>query len=457
MDWTTSLLNNIVIIVLLTSLSGGLLVAVWLGIGVLLEKLGFINIVYELLKMVILFFFLPISYLGLKLFERRLGHGFLFAPISVEWEKLLLTLGIWGTVVVTAFAAMVYEIFCTHRYFKDAIPAKKAERELLAETCGRLKIPVHKVELKRSYRVQIPCVTGLWHAKVVLPVEEYEEETLRVILTHELTHFKQKDLFLKRISLVVLILHFFNPLAWLLFERIQVWSEYACDYRSYPHCEGIKHYFEVLMEYASGNKGRESFSSQLYEDQHELVERVKKLSKVSKIKKRAKFSVVLLMCVAFMGSSLSVGAATVQTAKAYEYLYRASEVETSTELDIAAEEYVLYTESGETPGITLIEKETNMIARAVYGFDWEVPARSRVSAAYFTLTEGQSVAVSASMIPSTVEVRVGLENSNGTRRYVTASNFAQYVFPIEEDGAYRVYIQNDSYTDIEAQGSYIIK
>lgn len=456
MDWTTSLLNNIVIILLLTSFSGGLLVAVWLGIGALLEKLGFINIVYELLKMVILFFFLPFSYLGLKLFERRLGHGFLFAPISVEWEKLLLILGIWAIVVTIAFGAMAYEIFCMHRYFKDAIPAKKAERALLAEICGRLKIPVHKVELKCSYRVQIPCVTGLWHAKVVLPVEEYEEETLRVILTHELTHFKQKDLFLKRISLVVLILHFFNPLAWLLFERIQVWSEYACDYRSYPHCEGIKHYFEVLMEFASGNKGRESFSSQLYEDQHELVERVKKLSKVSKSKKRAKFSVVLLMCVAFMGSSLSVGAATVQTAKAYEYLYRASEVETSTDVGDSSE-YVLYTESGETPGITLIEMDTNYIARATYNFFWDVPARSRVSASYFTLTEGQQVAVTASMIPSTVEVRVGLENSNGTRRYVSTSNFAQYVFDIEEDGAYRVYIQNDSYTDIEAEGSYIIK
>ena len=74
MVWTTSLLNNIVIIMLLTSLSGGLLVVIWLGIGVILEKLGFINIVYELLKMVIAFFFLPISYLGLKLFERKIGH-----------------------------------------------------------------------------------------------------------------------------------------------------------------------------------------------------------------------------------------------------------------------------------------------------------------------------------------------------------------------------------------------
>ena len=443
---------------LLTSLSGGLLVVIWLGIGAILEKLGFINIVYELLKMVIAFFFLPISYLGLKLFERKLGNGFLFAPISAEWKELILILGIWGFVVVVAFSAFGYEVYRLNRHFRDAIPAKKAYQMLLEEVCKELGIPIHKVELKRSYRVEVPCVTGLRRAKVVLPMEDFEKETLRVILTHELTHFKQKDLLLKRISLMVLILHFFNPLAWLLFEKIQVWSEYACDYRSYPHCGGIRHYFEVLMQVASGDAGRESFSSQLYEDQHELVERVKKLSKVSKIKKRTKLSVVLVMCVAFMGSSISVGAATMQTAKAYEHLYRAAESATSAEFDEAASsEYVVYTESGETPGITLIEKETNMLARAVYGFDWEVPARSRVSAAYYSLTEGQSVLITASMVPADIEIKVGLESADGTRRYVLAADWASYSFPIEEDGKYRVYVQNDSYTDIEVQGSYIIK
>ncbi|MBQ7919013.1 MAG: M56 family metallopeptidase [Lachnospiraceae bacterium] len=458
MVWTTSLLNNIVIIMLLTSLSGGLLVVIWLGIGAILEKLGFINIVYELLKMVIAFFFLPISYLGLKLFGRKLGHGFLFAPISAEWKELVLILGIWAFVVVLALGALGYEIYRMNRYFRSAFTAKKEARELLAEICEELKIPVHKVELKSSYRTQIPCVTGVWRAKVILPVEEFEEETLRVILTHELTHFKQKDLLLKRISLMVLILHFFNPLAWLLFEKIQVWSEYACDYRSYPHCGGIKHYFEVLMGFASENKGRVSFSSQLYEDRHELVERVKKLSKVSKIKKRAKLSVVLVMCVAFMGSSISVGAATMQTAKAYEHLYRAAESATSAEFDEAvSSEYVLYTESGETLGITLIEDATVTVTRALYNIVWDVPARSRVSAPYFSLTEGQSVVVTASMLPADIEVKVGLESANGTRRYVLAADWASYSFPIEEDGSYRVYIQNDSYTDVSVEGSYIIK
>lgn len=262
---------------------------------------------------------------------------------------------------------------------------------------------------------------------------------------------------MKRISLVVVILHFFNPLAWLLYERIQVWSEYACDYRSYPHCNGMKHYFGVLMTVATGETKRKVFSSQLYENQPRLVERVRKLSKVSKMKKRAKLSVVLVMCVAFMSSSLSVCATTVQAAKAYEYLYRVSEVTSSTKNVEQVDDYVEYTESGETPGITLIEKDTSMLTRAIYGFEWDVPGRSRVSAAWFHLEEGQQVSINASMIPITVTVRVGVERDNGTRRYVEGTDLILHVFDIEEEGNYRVYIQNDTYTDVSVEGSYIIK
>lgn len=454
---TTNLLTNFAIIMIATSLTGGALVVLWLGIGTILEKLGFINIIYELLKLVILFFILPISYLALIMFERELGRGFLFVPLSVIWEEILLILGIWGMVVVLALMALGCEVYRLNVHFKDAIPAKKAFCTVLAEVCNTLGIPLHKVELKQSYRVEIPCVTGIKRAKVILPVEEFDKETLRVVLTHELTHFKQKDMLLKRISLVVLILHFYNPLAWLLYEKIQEWSEFACDYRAYPYCSGKRHYFEVLMHIASNRSGRERLSSQLYEDRHELVERVMKLSKISKVSKRAKLSVTVVMCVAFMTSSISVYAATVQTAKAYEYLYRAYEV-TLAEFDgEVVDDYVEYTESGDTPGITLIEKNVNHSGRSGYSYAWDLQARSRISAPYFDLAVGQKVLVSASIIPADVEVKVGLERNDGTRRYVLITDIGAHTFDVEVAGRYRVYIQNDSYTDVTVEGSYIIK
>ena len=172
---TTNLLNGFVIIMLLTSLTGGILVLIWLGIGALLEKLGFINIVYELLKMVILFFFVPVSYIGLKLFEASLGRGFLFTPISFMWRELLWILGIWGTAVLIGFILLGHEVHQMRRYFKDAFSAKVMERRLLEDVCEGLGLSADRVELKHSYRVKVPCVTGIRRAKVMLPVEDFEE------------------------------------------------------------------------------------------------------------------------------------------------------------------------------------------------------------------------------------------------------------------------------------------
>ena len=62
----TILWIDIVTLVLLTTLTGSIMMLLWYGIGMILERLGFINIVFELLKMVALFFYLPIAFIGLN-------------------------------------------------------------------------------------------------------------------------------------------------------------------------------------------------------------------------------------------------------------------------------------------------------------------------------------------------------------------------------------------------------
>lgn len=55
--------------VLLTSLTGGILTLVWQGIGRGMERAGFTNITFELLKAVVIFYFLPLSFFFLKKLE----------------------------------------------------------------------------------------------------------------------------------------------------------------------------------------------------------------------------------------------------------------------------------------------------------------------------------------------------------------------------------------------------
>ena len=58
MIWTI----NLMYLILWTSLSGAIVSVIWFAIGRLLEKAGFLHITYTLLKVAILFWFVPITY-----------------------------------------------------------------------------------------------------------------------------------------------------------------------------------------------------------------------------------------------------------------------------------------------------------------------------------------------------------------------------------------------------------
>ena len=50
-------------------------------------------------------------------------------------------------------------------------------------------------------------------------------EALEALLSHELTHWRRHDLWVKRMAVAVSVLHWFNPAAWWLLERL----DRACD------------------------------------------------------------------------------------------------------------------------------------------------------------------------------------------------------------------------------------
>ena len=76
MDWTTRL----AIILVLTTLTGSAMYGIWLGVGKLLERIGLVNIIYVMLKVCLIFWFVPFAYIFLFLsgVPHSLWGGFLF-------------------------------------------------------------------------------------------------------------------------------------------------------------------------------------------------------------------------------------------------------------------------------------------------------------------------------------------------------------------------------------------
>lgn len=134
--------------------------------------------------------------------------------------SLLLILGaIWAA---GAIGFLLWHIVSHSRFCANLM--RKAEiRRTVAD--GR----VHVIETDAATG---PLAFGIWRKYVAFPrdfAERYDPVERNLALAHELGHHLRGDLIANWIALVVLALHWFNPVAWRAFRAFRADQELACD------------------------------------------------------------------------------------------------------------------------------------------------------------------------------------------------------------------------------------
>lgn len=86
-----------------------------------------------------------------------------------------------------------------------------------------------KVFLKVNVLITTPLVIGLLRPKIILPHFEMTDEELKYIFMHELNHIKYHDLWFRLLAFVAFVLHWFNPFAHIMNRQIKNISELCCD------------------------------------------------------------------------------------------------------------------------------------------------------------------------------------------------------------------------------------
>lgn len=71
------------------------------------------------------------------------------------------------------------------------------------------------------------------------------------------------------------------------------------------------------------------------------------------------------------------------------------------------------------------------------------------------LKEGDQLTVSVGVSPSDVNVKVGIVQPNGVWRYVYSSGKIDHTFEITQNGRHKVFIWNETDTEIKAAGYYM--
>ncbi len=142
--------------------------------------------------------------------------------------------GIWvsGVVGVLALAG-----FFTWRFSKRLAmfsPTDQRQAELedflgkLGTELGFGKLPAMRI----TEAVDVPALYGLFRPVILMPpsaLEKLSETELRLVLMHELGHWRRRDLRVNFLMVLLQAVHWFNPLVWWAFHRARIESERATD------------------------------------------------------------------------------------------------------------------------------------------------------------------------------------------------------------------------------------
>lgn len=150
--------------------------------------------------------------------------------VGFSWEHALVALWIFGMLVLAV--RLLVNGVRLHRFFDRAERINSGRLyEIFKDTRHRFGIHSN-VPLLLSADVKTPGIAGIFNPRIVLPrfcAEKLSDEEVRCVLLHELTHFRRGDLFLHHLLMLICFVHWYNPLAWLVFRQFKISMEQACD------------------------------------------------------------------------------------------------------------------------------------------------------------------------------------------------------------------------------------
>ncbi len=122
--------------------------------------------------------------------------------------------------------------------------------------CRTLSIR-RKIRLRACTDSTSPMLVGILRPVIYLPDPPLPEDRLRMVLLHELAHYKRKDLLIKWLATLVNAVHWFNPLAYLACARLGEALEMACDRSVTRHMTQSEQtlYMQTILDLVQHKKG----------------------------------------------------------------------------------------------------------------------------------------------------------------------------------------------------------
>ena len=280
---------------------------------------------YRLLKVTALYFLIPLPYL--KRFYVNILDMWQKAALQVEGKvyhqedwvvfvndnflKFNNTLKIQGTILsIWVLGVLLVGLGFLVLHFR---------RRIVLKDCYKMDLP----EAETSFRKQMCQRYGI-HADVQFmyysknspftigfrrPIVFYDYKAppavKEMLLAHELIHIKRMDTLWHLVSMLVVAMHWYNPLVWWFKYELEEICEYSCDEQVVCDKDEAyrKRYAGIILKYATEQKG-EALTVGFSKAAKEVERRMKKV--LDKTKKLPKIVATMIMAAVVALNSLTV-------------------------------------------------------------------------------------------------------------------------------------------------------
>ena len=153
-----------------------------------------------------------------------------------------------------------------------------------------------------------PLMIGFFHPTLVLSDENYNSNDLYFILKHELTHYKRYDVWYKLLLFTANVIHWFNPIVWIMCNKATVALELSCDDEVTCGIDKAqrKAYCEIIMASIHHQQVKNNLLTTYFNGGTKTMkDRFKNVFDTKK--KHNTFIAVAMVCALVVGSSTMVG------------------------------------------------------------------------------------------------------------------------------------------------------
>ena len=233
---------------------------------------------YQILKIAVIFYLIPFSEC------KYYVAGILKHLIPDLWKKIYITpdfraeysIIVYGETML--FSSNVYKVISILLIcgciaiiiFSKSIIQNRREKDMYLTGSGKsINQDLEEIfsEIKRELNIKqhvrlicseyclSPMTCGILFPIVWFPIykEDVDKASYQYMIRHELMHIKHHDILIKYLSLLVIALHWFNPLSFLLYYEISCTGEMCCDSNVLEGQgkDARKEYGELLLQIAT--------------------------------------------------------------------------------------------------------------------------------------------------------------------------------------------------------------